>query len=138
MPYFWLGLLVFSIVVEAFTAELVAIWFSPAALVSMILAFFDKPVWLQILLFAVIGLMLVLATRPLARKLNSKKKENTNADALVGATALVTEQIDNVRETGEVKLNGQHWSARTADDRIIEAGTTVTVKEIHGVKLIVE
>ena len=36
------------------------------------------------------------------------------------------------------KVNGAVWSARSADDSVIPAGKTVTVKAIEGVKLIVE
>ncbi len=138
MLYVWIAVLVAAVVVEALTNDFVAIWFFPAAIVSMILSLFDTSPWLQLLLFLVIGLLLVVATRPLCRKFLVSKQEKTNVDAIVGKVCIVTEEIRNIDEMGEVKLGGLRWSARSAEDRVIPVGEQVTVKEIQGVKLIVE
>ena len=139
MPYFWIAVLAVALLAEAFTADLVAIWFFPAALVSMVRAFFKVPVPVQFLIFVALGLALVFATRPLCKKLVRHKDNKTNADALIGQMALVTEEISNIRESGEVKLGGLRWSARAEDpSRIIPVGTEVTVLEIKGVKMIVK
>ena len=138
MLYVWIAVLVAAVVVEALTNDFVAIWFFPAAIVSMILSLFDTSPWLQLLLFLIIGLLLVVATRPLCRKFLVSKQEKTNVDAIVGKVCIVTEEIRNIDEMGEVKLGGLRWSARSAEDRVIPVGEQVTVKEIQGVKLIVE
>ena len=139
MPYFWIAVLALALLAESFTADLVAIWFFPAALISMVLAFCSVPVPLQMLVFAVVGLTLVFATRPLCKKLLQSKDDKTNTDALIGATGLVTEEISNIRETGEVKLSGLRWSARAVDPACtISVGAEVIVLEIKGVKLIVK
>ena len=62
----------------------------------------------------------------------------TNADRVIGSTALVTETIDNAQAQGQVKVNGQVWSARSAQDIVIPAGTDVRVLRIEGVKVMVE
>ena len=138
MQYVWIAVLVTAVVVEAATSDFVAIWFFPAALVSLILSLFDVPVWLQILLFVAVGFALVVATRPLCRKFLMVKKEKTNAEALIGKVCIVTEEIRNIDEVGEVKVGGLRWSARSAENRVIPVGEQVTVTEIQGVKLIVE
>ena len=138
MLYVWIAVLIAAVVVEAMTNDFVAIWFFPAAIVSMVLSLFDVAPWLQLLLFLLIGLALVVATRPLCRKFLTVKGEKTNVDALVGKVCIVTEEICNIEERGEVKLGGLCWSARAADGRVIAVGEQVTVKEIQGVKLIVE
>ena len=138
MLYVWIAVLVAAVIVEALTNDFVAIWFFPASLVSMVLSLFNTPAWLQILLFLIIGLALVVATRPLCRKFLVSKQEKTNVDAVVGKVCLVTEEICNINELGEVKLGGLCWSARSADGRVIPVGEQVTVKEVQGVKLIVE
>lgn len=139
MPYFWIAILALALLTEAFTSDLVAIWFFPAALISTLLAFFNVPVPVQILVFVAVGLVLVFSTRPLCKKLLKSKNTKTNADALIGETALVTEEISNICERGEVKLHGLRWSARAKDpDRVIPVGTQVEVLEIRGVKLIVK
>ncbi len=138
MLYVWIAVLVTAVVVEALTNDFVAIWFFPASLVSMILSLFDTSPWLQLILFLVIGLALVVATRPLCRKFLTVKQEKTNVDAVVGKVCIVTEEIRNIDEQGEVKVGGLCWSARSADGRVIAVGEQVTVKAVQGVKLIVE
>ena len=110
----------------------------PAAVIAMVLSLFDVAPWVQLIVFLLVGLALVVATRPLCRKFLTVKEEKTNVDALVGKVCIVTEEICNIEERGEVKLSGLCWSARAADGRVIAVGEQVTVKEIQGVKLIVE
>ncbi len=139
MLYAWLAVLVLAVVIEAVTSDLVAIWFFPAALISLILSFFPVPIWLQILIFVVVGLALVIATRPLCRKFLKGRSEKTNVDALIGKICIVTEEIRNIDEVGEVKVGGLCWSARSEDPtRVIAVGEHVVVMEIQGVKLIVK
>ncbi len=139
MPYVWIAVLALALLAEALTSDFVAIWFFPTALISMVLAFLDVPVPIQVLVFAGLGLILVFATRPLCKKLFKGKSAKTNTDALIGEIALVTEEISNIKEQGEVKLHGLRWSARTEDPScVIPVGTQVKVLEIKGVKLIVK
>jgi membrane protein implicated in regulation of membrane protease activity len=138
MQYLWIAVLIAAIVIEALTADFVAIWFFPAALICLVLAFFPIPPIVQLLIFLLLGGALVVATRPLCRRFLNVKKEKTNAEALVGKTCLVTEEVNNIIEQGEVKIGGLCWSARAEDGRVIPVGTEVTVVEIRGVKLIVK
>ena len=56
----------------------------------------------------------------------------------IGKTAVVISDINNLEGNGQVRVNGNVWSARSVDGEIISEGSTVTVKAIEGVKLIVE
>lgn len=139
MPYFWLALLLVAVAVEAATADFVAIWFFPAALISMVMAFLGAdPIW-QWVVFVAVGLVLVISTRPLCRKWIKPSKESvTNVDALVGLNCRVSEEINNIAETGAVHLRGAEWSALAErEDVTIPVGTVVTVLEVRGVKLVV-
>ena len=138
MQILWLVVLASTLVVEALTADLVAIWFFPSALLALCLSLFDLPPYVQLLVFLLLGLAMIFAFRPLCRRFLKAKDEKTNAPALIGQSALVTEQIDNTLEQGEVKISGLCWSARSQDGSVIEKGSKVTVLEIKGVKLIVE
>jgi membrane protein implicated in regulation of membrane protease activity len=139
MVYAWLAVLLLAVVAESMTTDLVAIWFFPAGLVSLILSLTPVPWWVQILVFVVIGLVLVIAFRPLCRKFLMGKEPKTNAQSLIGQSCIVTEEIRNINGLGEVKVGGLCWSARAEDaDRIIALGEQVTVLAIQGVKLIVK
>ena len=91
----------------------------------------------QLLLFAVLSAVMLLLLRPFCRRFLKTGAQPTNADRIIGQTAVVSEPIDNLRETGAVRVLGKEWTARSADGRTIAAGTLVTVAEIRGVKAIV-
>ncbi len=61
-----------------------------------------------------------------------------NADSLIGKSGVVQEPINNLAETGSVKIAGLVWSARSAGGEEIPAGTVVLIRNIQGVKLICE
>ncbi|MBQ8758746.1 MAG: hypothetical protein IJZ20_03540, partial [Clostridia bacterium] len=58
--YIWLGIAIISVLVEISTAGLTAIWFAPAALLSMLLAIFNVPVSVQIPVFIIVSGLLML------------------------------------------------------------------------------
>ncbi len=137
--YTWLLLTAALLVIEALTAGLTTIWFAGGSIVALILTFLGAPVWLQTGAFAAVSLILLLVTRPLALKYMNKGKGATSLDRMIGREVLVTEQIDNLRGTGEVQVDGQYWMARSADSELtIEKGETARVRSIQGVKLIVD
>lgn len=136
--YTWLLLTAALLVIEALTAGLTTIWFAGGSIVALILTFLGAPIWLQTGAFAAVSLILLLVTRPLALKYMNKGKGATSLDRMIGREVLVTEQIDNLRGTGEVQVDGQYWMARSADSELtIEKGETAMVRSIQGVKLIV-
>ena len=138
MTTVWVVLIVVFLVVEGATAGLTSIWFAAGALAALAAVFLDASVWLQIAVFLVVSVIALIATRPLAKKYVNKKAEPTNADKVIGGNAAVTERIDNFAGTGAVTVSGRLWTARSATDEPIEAGTLTVVRRIEGVKLIVE
>ena len=137
MVFIWLFVIVAAIVLEASTVSLVSIWFIPSACVSMILALCNVKVWIQLIVFFALFFLLMLILKPVFKKNMGIKIVPTNADTLIGMQAVVTEQIDNLNAKGQVKVRGQVWTARSADENIIyDAGEVVTVLAIEGVKLI--
>ena len=135
----WLGLLAVFLVIEAITVGLTTIWFAGGALLALILSFCNVPVWVQIAVFLIVSCLLLIFTRPAAVRLMNRRTEATNVQALIGKTAVVTETIDNLRETGLVHVGGLDWTARSRENgQIIAENTVVTILEVTGVKLIVE
>ena len=137
--YVWLMALVAFIVIEIATMGLTTIWFAGGALIALGLALVKVNFYVQLGVFLVISIILLICTRPLAVKFFNQKREKTNVDSMVGKKAIVLAEIDNLREEGQVILNGMEWSARSYEEgKIISAGAVVEVKEIRGVKLIVK
>lgn len=133
----WAGLTVLFVLVELATYGLASIWFALGALAALIAAALGAPLWLQVVLFAVVSVASLVLTRPLARKFINSKSQPTNADRVIGAPARVTEEINDLNGTGAVSVDGKIWSARSADGGSVPVGAHVTVREIRGVRLIV-
>ncbi len=126
------------LLIELATVSLTSIWFAIGAFAACIVSFFTDNILILGGVFIGVSVLVLLLFRPsLARKFTAERKK-TNTDSLIGATAKVTERIDNNSFTGTAVLNGQEWTARSKyDSVIIEAGTEVEVDSISGVKLIV-
>ena len=125
MTIFWLAAFIVFAIGEAVTVGLVSVWFAVGALAGLFAAALGAGLWLQIAVFLGVS---ALKSKPSA----------TNADRVIGAQALVTETIDNAQAQGQVRVKGQVWSARSAQDVVIPAGRDVKVLRIEGVKVIVE
>ena len=138
MSVFWLVAMVVLLLIEALVPGLISIWFALGALAALIAALFHAPFWLQLVWFLVVSILTLVLTRPLVRKYVNSRVTPTNADMGIGKDAVVTESIDNLQEKGAVRLDGKIWSARMAEENeTAEAGETVRVLRIEGVKLIV-
>ena len=132
---YWLIASAVFLLIEILTLGLTSIWFAGGAVAAL----FGVPFLVQMLLFIVVTCLLFALTRPVAKRYLNNRVQKTNTDALIGQTALVKETINNMESKGYVQLNGQDWTARSAEaGEIIPAGCEVVVKEIQGVKLIVE
>ena len=88
-------------------------------------------------MFLVVSFLLLFAFRPLAMRYVNSRTVKTNVESLAGKTARVTEEINNEMGQGTAVLNGQEWTARSADDTVIPAGSLVVVDAVSGVKLLV-
>jgi membrane protein implicated in regulation of membrane protease activity len=132
----WVALVILFALIEAFTFGLTTIWFAIAALVMVFLSFLPIPLTAQILIFLAISAALLIFTRPLAIKKFKMGKEKTNVDSLIGKHALVVKTMSEF-EKGEVKMNGQIWTAHAEDSSEIKEGTKCEVVRIEGVQAIV-
>lgn len=137
-PIIWLLVLIAFAVGEALTVGLTSIWFAVGALGALITAGLGFGFWPQIIVFLVLSGVTLALVRPLAKKVLKPGYSATNADRVIGAVGLVTEEVDNMAGKGLVNLSGQVWSARAQDEQNIPAGQEVRVLRIQGVKVIVE
>ena len=138
-PFVWLALLAVLLVIEAITAGLTTIWFAGGALVAAVASYLGVGIAAQCILFLCVSLVLLIFTRPIAVKIMNKGVTKTNVNSLIGQKAVVIHEVNNLAQSGQVKLNDVEWMARTSsDEEIIPENTVVVIKEIHGVKLIVE
>ena len=134
----WLILLVVLVTGEAITVGLTFIWFAVGAMGGLLTAVLGGAVWLQIVVFLALSALSLVLVRPAASKLLTPGLSPTNADRVISQIALVTEEIDNIAETGQVKLFGQVWTARSESGETIPAQSRVSILRIEGVKVFVK
>ena len=135
--FVWLGLVILFLIAEGTTVSLVSLWFAAGAVVAMFAALLGAGAWLQTGLFLVVSGALLLMLRPIVRRYLVPKITPTNVASLVGSTGLVTEAIDNVTASGQVKLGAMEWTARSTTGENIPQGTLIRVDRIEGVKVYV-
>jgi membrane protein implicated in regulation of membrane protease activity len=138
-PLIWLGIVALFLVIEAATVGLTTIWFAGGALIAAIAAWIGAGEAVQWILFIAVSLVLLIFTRPVAVRYMNKDVEKTNVERLMGQKAVVIQEIDNLNQTGLVRVGDVEWMARTkSDDVQIPEKAVVVIKEVQGVKLIVE
>ncbi len=113
--------------------------FAGGALVASLLAALGASTVVVWGAFLIASLVMFMLIRPIARRHRELPGElRTGSDALLGKEALVIERISNDESSGCVKINGEIWTARSADqDVIIDPGVRVQVLEIRGATAVV-
>ena len=136
----WLVIAVVMFVIEAATTGLATLWFGIGAVVAMIMDLCGASVASQIIVMAVISAVCfavcMIWIRPKLESLRKKNIQHTNADRLIGREGIVIVPLNATEGKGQVKVDGQIWSAKADTD--IAEGVKVTVRSIEGVKLVVE
>ena len=138
MPFIWIGFAVIMVVCEAFTSQLVSIWFVLGAVSAAVTTIFTPSIAIQSAVFLIVSLVALIITKPLVKKLKEKRGvTSTNADRLVGRTGVVISDIADTHTVGQVKVEGEIWSAKS-EKAPLNKDTKIKVLAIEGVKLIVE
>ena len=140
MWYIWLIIAGICFVIEMITIGFFVFWFGIGALITMLVSLIcPGNLWLQSIVFVATSTLLIFFTKPFVEKFTKKdKKVVTNAFSIIGKKALVTQDINPKFGVGQIKVENEVWSAKTADDSFIEKGTQVKVLEIDGVKAVVQ
>ena len=138
-PLLWLGILAVLLIIEAATVGLVTVWFAGGALAAAIASGSGAVAVTQWLLFLAVSLVLLFFTRPLAVRYMKRGIPRTNVNSLIGKKAVVIQKIDNLSQTGQVRINDIEWMARTeSDGEKIPEESVVEIEAVRGVKLIVK
>lgn len=126
------------IIGEIITVGFLLFWLSIASLIAMVVSFFTSNVIIQMTVFVISSGLLIFATKPLVKKLAEKDSVSTNVYSIIGKTAIVIEDIDWASGTGQIKCEGEVWSAKTDEQIDIPTGSEVEIVSIEGVKAYVK
>ena len=126
------------IIIEIFTVGFLFFWLAIASLLSMLVSFLTDSIIIQTTIFVISSAILIFATKPLVDKFAKKDKTATNVYSLIGKKAIVIKEIDWASGKGQIKIEGEVWSAKTNDQVNIPKGTEVEIESIDGVKAFVK
>ncbi|MFA5031604.1 MAG: NfeD family protein [bacterium] len=136
----WLLWFIFAVIFsisEIFTAGFFLICFGIGAAVAGILALFKVGTLWQWGSFILVSLVLFALSRKFAERWTKKQPPGIGADRLVGKNGIVLETIDNMKNTGRVRLDKEEWRADSETGEIISVNKKVKVIKIEGTHLIV-
>ena len=133
----WTIILVIAVIVEAITIDLVSIWFGIGAIAALICHFFGVGEVLQIVIFAIVSIVCIVASRKKKKKYLRGNTVKTNLDRMIGKHCLVTETI-TADQKGEVKVMGNLWSATSLNNETIQIGDYAEVISIEGSHVVVK
>ena len=134
MMVIWAVVIGATLLLEFFTVDFFACCFSLGALVSLILAVFGVELVWQILVFFVVSIVAMCATRPLVKRLIKKPTVPTNVDQNYGKTArLLADVVDG---TSSIKINDVVWTV--ACDAALKKNDLVMIERVEGNKMMVK
>ncbi len=134
----WIIISGFFLILEIITVGFLVCLFAIGALFAMIVSFFTDNLIAQTAIFVISSTLLVIFVRPLMDKFLKKEDVKTNAYSIIGKKAIVTKRIDVNGESGQIKVNGEIWTAVGTEPATYEKGSEVEVISIDGVKAIIK
>lgn len=134
----WLILCGFFMFVEILTTGFLIFWLGVGAFIAFIAASLGFHFAIQMFLFVVTSTILIIFMKPILNKFIKINNNPTNKDALIGKEAIVVAKFDNITNKGQVKLEGEVWTAILDSKDTLEVGQKVKVDKIDGVKLVVK
>ncbi len=125
---------------EIFTVSFLLFWPGVGAFLAFLTSLIlPENLVAQVLVFVISTVIMILFTKPLIKKLFKNKDDTSmNNSAVLGKKGIVVKPINDDSPVGQVKVNGELWSAIKAEkDKPIKAGESVIIEKIDGVKLLV-
>jgi membrane protein implicated in regulation of membrane protease activity len=131
MFWIWMAAALVFLIVEIGAPGLIFVCFATGAVGAAVYAEMAPTEYaLQVGIFAVVALILIPFSRKFAKRISVSSPVETNVDALIGQPGIVVKEIDDSADTGQVRLQGEVWSARA--DENIPHGSKVTVVRVEG------
>jgi len=135
----WLILTGVFFILEMLTSGFFVFWLGIGSLLALLVSFITDSILIQCIVFVISSILLILSTKPLVNKfLNDNTTVVTNAYNIIGKTALVIDDINPIEGTGQIKVDGEIWSAKSSDGTYISKNSNVEICSIEGVKACVK
>jgi membrane protein implicated in regulation of membrane protease activity len=134
----WLAIILIMIVAEIMTVGFFSITIAVGGIFALVTSLITDLIWVQVAIFLIASIAFFFKLKPFMEKLFPiKTPANTAVDRLIGEKGIVIEDINNTLSTGQVKVQGEVWSASSYNNEVITKGSEIEVVVIKGVKTIV-
>ena len=132
MFYIWIGIIILLTIVELLTVKLTTVYFGFSGIVALLLSFRVESFPIQFAVFAILGIILLVTTKPTLEKLLKRTPSNLDQESILGMQGVV---IDAMRKNhpGTIKVGGKVWAA--ISQKKIKVGSTVKILEVDGMTL---
>lgn len=135
---FWLLVALAFAAAEMATVSFFSLFFSLGALIALAASFFIASWSLQAVVFVVASVILFWLIRPSLTKVYKQDRVKTAVEGVVGRVGTVIADIDNTEGVGQIKAEGEVWTARSLTGEPIAKDTRVEIVSIEGVKAVVK
>jgi membrane protein implicated in regulation of membrane protease activity len=135
--WIWMAIAAFFIIAEIFTMGFALLWFGIGAAAAGILALLGLGVGWQLASFIAVSGILFAVSRSFAERFTKKQPPGVGADRFIHKNGVVTEEIDNLKNTGRVRIGKEEWRADSDANEVIPEGKTVEVTRVDGTHLVV-
>jgi len=136
--WIWIAIAAVFAVGEIFTAGFFLLWFGIGAIIAGILALLGFGIGWQWAAFVIVSGVLFAISRRFAERFTKKQPPGIGADRFISKKGVVLENINNIENTGRVRIDKEEWRADNDTDEIITAGTKVIVTRCDGTHLVVK
>lgn len=135
----WLAVAIIFLIIEMLGPNLVSIWFSIAAFIMAPLSLLKINIPIQIVIFLVLSMSLMIPLRKIYEKKIKPKnilKDNLG-DKTISETGIVTKEINNSKNEGQIIIGDVYWNAISTNESIIKKDSKVIVDKIENMKVYV-
>jgi membrane protein implicated in regulation of membrane protease activity len=138
--YWWVWMIIAAVFIvgEIFTAGFFLLPFGIGAAITGLVALLGGGTVWQLAVFVVSSLILFLVSRRFAERVSKEQPPGIGADRFIGQECVVLEEIDNLKDSGRVRMGKEEWRARSDNGDSIEKDTHVIVVRLSGTHLVVK
>ena len=134
----WMVVAAVFIIGEIFTLGFFLLWFGVGAAVAGILAMFGLGGSWQWGAFAVVSGVLFVLSRRFAERFSKKQPPGIGADRFIDKKGVVLEEIDNIKNSGRIRMGKEEWRAESDTGQVILVGKMVEVTKLVGTHVVVK
>ncbi len=122
---------------ETLTVDFTLLMLAAGALAAAgVAVFFPGLILVQVVVAVAVSFAMLFLLRPtLLEKVRNSPGYRSSLQRMVGSTGRALTAIDG--DSGEVKVAGEVWQARSFSTEAIEAGTPVEIYEVDGITVVV-